>query len=54
MELLNDRDGLSKVIFSKETSANDTTRSKYIWELKETSNANPNRVWSIAKKVPPY
>ena len=40
--------------FNNEASANDTTLSKYIWELKETSNSNPTLVWSIAKKVPPY
>ena len=40
--------------FNNETSANDTTLSKYIWELKETSNLSPTLVWSIAKKVPPY
>ena len=28
--------------------------SKYIWELKETSNLSPTLVWCIAKKVPPY
>ena len=27
--------------FSNESSANDTTLSKYIWELKETSNLSP-------------
>ena len=43
-----------KKSFNKETSANDTTLSKYIWELKETSNINPTLVWSIAKKLPPY
>ena len=31
-----------------------TILSKYIWELKETSNSGPTLVWSIAKKVPPY
>ena len=40
--------------FKNEASANDTTRLKYIWELKETSNLSPTLVWSIAKKVPPY
>ena len=40
--------------FNNEASPNDTTRSKYIWELKETSNLSPALVWSIAKKVPPY
>ena len=41
-------------LFNNEASANDTTLSKYIWELKETSNSSPTLVWSIAKKVPPY
>ena len=40
--------------FSNEASANDTTLSKYIWELKETSNLSPTLVWSTAKKVAPY
>ena len=40
--------------FNNEGSANDTTLSKYIWELKETSNSSPTLVWSIAKKVPSY
>ena len=40
--------------FNNEGSANDTTLSKYIWELKETSNSSPTLVRSIAKKVPPY
>ena len=39
--------------FNNEGSANDTTLSKYIWELKETSNSSLTLVWSIAKKVPP-
>ena len=39
---------------NNEGSANDTTLSKYIWELKETSNSSPTLVWSIAKKVPPF
>ena len=40
--------------FNSETSENGTTFLKYIWELKETSNANRTVVWSIARKVPPY
>ena len=40
--------------FNNESSTNDTTFSKYIWELKETSNSSPTLVWSIAKKVPSY
>ena len=40
--------------FNNEGSANDTTLSKYIWELKETSNSSLALVWSIAKKVLPY
>ena len=40
--------------FNSEVSTNDTTFSKYIRELKETSNSSPTLVWSIAKKVPPY
>ena len=40
--------------FNNEASANNTTLSKYIWELKKTSNLSLTLVWSIAKKVPPY
>ena len=40
--------------FNKEDSTNDTTLSKYVWDLKETSNLNPTVAWSIANKVPPY
>ena len=40
--------------FNTEGSSNDTTLSKYIWELKETSNLSPALIWPIAKKVPPY
>ena len=40
--------------FNNEANANDTTISKYIWELKETSNLSPTLVWSIAKKVLTY
>ena len=40
--------------FNNEASANDTTLSKYIWELKETLNLSPILVWSIAEKLPPY
>ena len=43
-----------KKSFNNETSAKDTTLSKYIWELKETSNLNPTLVWSMVKKVPLY
>ena len=39
---------------NNESNANDTTLSKYIWELKETLNSSPTLAWSIAKKVPPY
>ena len=41
-------------LFNNNGSANDTTLSKYICELKETSNSSPTLVWSISKKVPPY
>ena len=40
--------------FNNEASENDTTLSKYILELKETSNLSLTLVCSIAKKVPPY
>ena len=38
--------------FNNEGNGNDTTLSKYIWELNKTSNSNPALIWSIAKKVP--
>ena len=41
-------------LFNNEGSANETTLSKYIWELKEASNSSSTLVWSIARKVPPY
>ena len=37
---------------NNETSENNTALSKYTRELKETSNLNPNLVWSIANPVP--
>ena len=33
-----------KKSFNNEASANDTTLSKYIWELKQTSNLSPTRL----------
>ena len=39
--------------FNNGGSANDTSLSEYISELKETSNSFPYLIWSIAKKVPP-
>ena len=39
--------------FNNEASVNDTTLSKYIWELKETSNLSTTLDWSIAKEIPP-
>ena len=44
----------NRKLFNNKGSANDTTLSKYIWELKETSNSSPALIWSIAKKVPSY
>ena len=41
--------------FNNETCKSNITLSKYIWEIKATSNLNPTLVWSIAtKKLPPY
>ena len=40
--------------FNNEGSANNTTLSKFLWELKETSNSSLTLVWPIARKVPPY
>ena len=40
--------------FNNEASANNTTLSKYIWELKEISDLSPTLTWCIAKNVPPY
>ena len=39
--------------FNSEASVNDTTLSKYIWELKETSKSSSALVCFIAKKEPP-
>ena len=39
--------------FNNGGSANDTSFSEYISELKETWNSSPDLIWSIAKKVPP-
>ena len=36
--------------FNNEGSANDTTLSKYIWELKETSNSSPTLVCLLPKR----
>ena len=44
----------NRKLFNNKGSANDTTLSKYIWELKETSNSSPTLVWTIAKNFPPY
>ena len=41
-------------LFNNKGSANDSTLSRYIWELKETSNSSLTLVRPIAKKVPPY
>ena len=32
----------------------DTTLSKYIWEIKKEYNEMPNLKWSIVKSVPSY
>ena len=43
-----------KKSFNNEDSANHTSLSKYIWELKETSNLILTLVSSIAKNGLPY
>ena len=35
--------------FNNDLGGNDTTLSKYMWELKETSNISSTLVWSFAK-----
>ena len=40
--------------FKHERYANETTLSKFVWEMKEIHNENPTLVWSIVKRVPSY
>ena len=40
--------------FRNKRYTNDTSLSKYIWEIKEKYQENPSLKWSIVKKVPVY
>ena len=40
--------------FRNKRYTNDTSLSKYIWEIKEKHQKNPSLKWSIVKKVPTY
>jgi len=40
--------------FRNKTYANETTLSKYIWNIKEKENLTPTLEWSIVKSVPGY
>ena len=40
--------------FKHERYANETTLSKFVWEMKEIHNENPTLAWSIVKRVPSY
>ena len=33
---------------------NETSSSKYIWEMKDKYNISPNLMWCIVKSVPGY
>ena len=40
--------------FRNKRYTNDTSRSKYIWEIKEKHQENPSLKWSVVKTVPAY
>ena len=40
--------------FRNKRYTNDTSLSKYMWEIKEKHQENPSLKWSIAKSVPAY
>ena len=43
-----------KKSFKNKSYANDTTLSKYIWEMKQKHNITPTLKWYIVKSVPSY
>ena len=40
--------------FSNKRYTNDTSLSKYMWEIKEKHQENPSLKWSIVTRVPAY
>ena len=40
--------------FRNKRYTNDTSLSKYIWEIKKKHKENPSLKWSIVKNVPAY
>ena len=40
--------------FRNKRYTNDTSLSKYIWEIKEKHQGNPSLKWSIVKRIPAY
>ena len=40
--------------FRNRKYANETSLSKYIWEMKDKHNISPNLMWCIVKSVPGY
>ena len=40
--------------FRNQKYANETSLSKYIWEMKDKHNISPNLMWCIVKSVPGY
>ena len=43
-----------KKSFRNQKYANDTSLSKYIWEMKDKHNTTPTLMWCIVKSVPGY
>ena len=43
-----------KTSFKNREKANDTTLSKYVWEVKDKYKETPSLKWSIVKSVPGY
>ena len=42
------------ISFKNREKANDTTLSKYVWEVKDKYKETPSLKWSIVKSVPGY
>ena len=43
-----------KKSFRNRKYANETSLSKYIWEMKDKHNRSPNLMWCIVRSVPGY
>ena len=41
-----------KKSFRNRKDGNETSLSKYIWEMKDKHNTTPNLMWCVVKKVP--